>query len=69
MEYEKSASGAVYLIKSDKGYWEPGRFGDTSNKAESGRFSVSDMSSHNLDGCTLSLFREDQPFGPGKFLG
>ena len=24
MEYEKSASGSVYLIKSDKGYWLPG---------------------------------------------
>lgn len=34
MEYEKSASGSVYLIKSDKGYWLPGGFGYTSNKAE-----------------------------------
>ncbi|WP_181424383.1 hypothetical protein, partial [Serratia marcescens] len=69
MEYEKSASGSVYLIKSDKGYWLPGGFGYTSNKAEAGRFSVADMASLNLDGCTLSLFREDKPFGPGKFLG
>ena len=38
MEYEKSASGSVYLIKSDKGYWLPGGFGYTSNKAEAGRF-------------------------------
>lgn len=65
MEYEKSASGSVYLIKSDKGYWLPGGFGYTSNKAEAGRFSVADMASLNL----LSLFREDKPFGPGKFLG
>ncbi|MFY4100147.1 hypothetical protein ACOQJ7_00050, partial [Klebsiella pneumoniae] len=65
MEYEKSASGSVYLIKSDKGYWLPGGFGYTSNKAEAGRFSVADMASLNLDGCTLSLFREDKPFGPG----
>nr|WP_219723102.1 helicase RepA family protein [Akkermansia muciniphila] len=36
MEYEKSASGSVYLIKSDKGYWLPGGFGYTSNKAEAG---------------------------------
>lgn len=64
-----SASGSVYLIKSDKGYWLPGGFGYTSNKAEAGRFSVADMASLNLDGCTLSLFREDKPFGPGKFLG
>ena len=69
MEYEKSASGSVYLIKSDKGYWLPGGFGYTSNKAEAGRFSVADMASLNLDGCTLSLFREDKPFGRGKFLG
>lgn len=65
MEYEKSASGSVYLIKSDKGYWLPGGFGYTSNKAEAGRFSVADMASLS----TLSLFREDKPFGPGKFLG
>ncbi|EBA0748881.1 hypothetical protein FXF82_22210 [Salmonella enterica subsp. enterica serovar Nigeria] len=65
MEYEKSASGSVYLIKSGL----PGGFGYTSNKAEAGRFSVADMASLNLDGCTLSLFREDKPFGPGKFLG
>lgn len=45
MEYEKSASGSVYLIKSDKGYWLPGGFGYTSNKAEAGRFSVADMAS------------------------
>ena len=61
MEYEKSASGSVYLIKSDKGYWLPGGFGYTSNKAEAGRFSVADMASLNLDGCTLfpytTLFR------------
>lgn len=55
MEYEKSASGSVYLIKSDKGYWLPGGFGYTSNKAEAGRFSVADMASLNLDGCTLSF--------------
>ncbi|MGX4864428.1 hypothetical protein [Escherichia coli] len=48
MEYEKSASGSVYLIKSDKGYWLPGGFGYTSNKAEAGRFSVADMASLNL---------------------
>ena len=69
MEYEKSASGSVYLIKSDKGYWLPGGFGYTSNKAEAGRFSVADIASLNLYGCTMSLFREDKPFGPGKFLG
>ncbi|WP_146221456.1 hypothetical protein, partial [Serratia marcescens] len=69
MEYEKSASGSVYLIKSDKGYWLPGGFGYTSNKAEAGRFSVADMASLNLDGCTLSLFREDKPLGPGNVLG
>lgn len=66
---EVRASGSVYLIKSDKGYWLPDGFGYTSNKAEAGRFSVADMASLNLDGCTLSLFREDKPFGPGKFLG
>ncbi|OZN61288.1 hypothetical protein CIT29_29585 [Klebsiella pneumoniae] len=38
-------------------------------KVKAGRFSVADMASLNLDGCTLSLFREDKPFGPGKFLG
>ena len=56
MEYEKSASGSVYLIKSDKGYWLPGGFGYTSNKAEAGRFSVADMASLNLDGCMIVAF-------------
>ncbi|WP_411907649.1 hypothetical protein, partial [Salmonella enterica] len=69
MEYENSASGSVDLIKCDKGYWLPGGFCYSSNKAEAGLFSVADMASLYLDGFTLSLFRADKPFGPGKILG
>lgn len=59
----------VYLIKNDRGYWLPGGFGYTENKMEAGRFSLSDMSEYNLDGCTLALHRDEKPRGPGKFLG
>jgi len=69
MEYEESAAGAVYLIKSDRGYWLPGGLGYTENKGEAGRFSVADMHEHNLDGCTLQRDAAVRPRAAGQFLG
>ncbi len=43
----------MYYIKSEKGYWLPGGYGYTRNKAEAGVFSLADMARLALDGCTL----------------
>lgn len=43
----------MYYIKSKKGYWLPGAYGYTRNKAEAGVFSLADMETLALDGCTL----------------
>lgn len=42
-----------YYIKSEKGYWLSGGYGYTQDPAEAGVFSLADMESLNLDGCTL----------------
>jgi hypothetical protein len=69
MEYEESAAGFVYLIKSDRGYWLPGGLGYTQDKDEAGRFTVTDMHQCNLDGCTLQRDIPVRPRAAGKFLG
>lgn len=43
----------MYYIKNEKGYWLPGAYGYTQNKLKAGVFSLSDMETLALDGCTL----------------
>lgn len=45
----------MYYIKNEKGYWLPGAYGYTRNKAEAGTFSLSEMEALALDGCTLEV--------------
>lgn len=45
----------MYYIKNEKGYWLPGAYGYTPNKAEAGTFSLADMETLALDGCTLEV--------------
>lgn len=45
----------MYYIKSKKGYWLPGAYGYTKNKADAGVFTLADMQQLALDGCTLEL--------------
>lgn len=43
----------MYYIKNEKGYWLPGAYGYTQDKAKAGVFSLIDMERLALDGCTL----------------
>ena len=43
----------MYYIKNEKGYWLPGAYGYTQDKAKAGVFSLADMERLALDGCTL----------------
>lgn len=47
----------TYYIKSEKGYWLPKGMGYTQKQSEAGVFSLRDMESLNLDGCTLESAR------------
>ena len=69
MNNQQKDLGNIYLIENEKGYWLPGGFGYTKDESEAGRFSMSDLAQFNLNACTLTLYREKKPRGPGKFLG
>lgn len=47
----------MYYIKSEKGYWLPGGYGYTKNKADAGIFSLADMEMLVIDGCTLEAVK------------
>lgn len=47
-----------YYIKSEKGYWLTGGYGYTDDRALAGAFTLADMESLNLDGCTLERVNE-----------
>lgn len=54
-DLELNKVDTMYYIKSEKGYWLPGGYGYTKNKADAGVFTLADMQQLALDGCTLEL--------------
>ena len=51
-----------YIIDASsekRGYWKPKGFGYTVNKDEAGIFTDLDLTSYNLNECTLILVRQE----------